>query len=275
VPYTVVSFHAHPDDEALLTGGTLARAVAEGHRVVLVVATAGEAGLAAPPFGTRSALGARRQSELARSASALGCQRVEVLPYADSGMDGRAGGEQAFARADPEEAARRLAALLDEEAADVLTGYDPAGGYGHPDHVAVHRVAVRAAELAGTPVVLEATVDRDALRGALRHLHRLPGIPADFHPDRFEHAYVERGRLSHVVDVRRFARQKRAAMAAHLSQATTSESGRRTLELFLRLPMPVFRRVFGREWFVERGQPAGGRLDDIFATLRGGSGQPG
>ena len=72
--------------------------------------------------------------------------------------------------------------MLREERADVLTAYDPAGGYGHPDHVQVHQVGARAAALAGTPVLLEATVDRTALRRALRLVSRLPGLPAGFDP---------------------------------------------------------------------------------------------
>lgn len=267
MPYTVVAFHAHPDDEALLTAGTLARAAAEGHRVVLVVATAGEAGLVAGG-GTGPALAARRAGELAAAAGALGCARVELLGYADSGMDGTAGGVAGFARADVEQAAARLAGVLMEEQADVLTVYDPAGGYGHPDHVQVHRVGVRAAELAGTAVVLEATVDRTALQRALRLVQRLPGIPADFAPHRFDGAYTDRRLLTHRVDVRRQCAAKRAAMAAHTSQ-TGGGAGTRTLAVLLRLPAPLFRRALGREWFVERGRSPGGRLlDDIFASVR-------
>ena len=75
--------------------------------------------------------------------------------------------------------------------------------------------------------------------------------------------------LTHRVDVRAFADRKRASMAAHASQAT-ADSGDRTLAALLRLPRPLYRRVLGREWFVERGRPAGGPLlDDVFATLRG------
>jgi LmbE family N-acetylglucosaminyl deacetylase len=267
VPFTLVAFHAHPDDEALLTAGTLARAAAEGHRVVLVVATAGEAGLVAGGR-TGPALATRRLAELERSARALGCARVEVLGYADSGMHGEAGGEHAFARADVDEAATRLAALLQEESADVLTVYDPAGGYGHPDHVQVSRVGLRAAELAGTPSVLEATVDRTALQRVLRLVHRLPGIPADFAPDRFASAYTDRSSLTHKIDVRRYADAKRASMAAHVSQAGADE-GTRTLAVMLRLPRPLFRFVFGREWYVERGRaPRRPLLDDVFATVR-------
>jgi len=267
VAFTLVAFHAHPDDEALLTAGTLARAAAEGHRVVLVVATAGEAGLVRGGR-TGPALADRRRVELDRSAQALGVARVELLGYADSGMQGEAGGADAFARADVEQAAGRLARILTEESADLLTIYDPAGGYGHPDHVQVSRVGIRAAALAGTPSVLEATVDRTALQRVLRLVHRLPGIPPDFAPDRFAHAFTARGDLTHCVDVRRFAAAKRSSLAAHASQAG-ADQGTRTLAVLLRLPAPLFRLALGREWFVERGRPPGPTLlDDVFASVR-------
>lgn len=265
--FTVVSFHAHPDDEVLLTGGTLARAAAEGHRVVLVTATAGEAGLAAETFGTGHELAAVRRAELDAAAAALGCQRVEVLGYADSGMTGRCGGEHAFARTPTAVAAERLAALLQQEQADALTVYDPRGGYGHPDHQAVHRVGIEAARLAGTPIVLEATVDRDSLLRAARVAQHLPGIPADFGPERLVGTYTARTELTHAIDVRAFCAQKRAAMRCHATQATGGQDAR-TLSVFGRLPLWLFRRVLGREWFVERGRTPRRRVGDIFATLR-------
>jgi LmbE family N-acetylglucosaminyl deacetylase len=270
VTRTIVSFHAHPDDEALLTAGTLARAAAQGNRVVLVTATAGEVGLAATEFGHGARLGVRRLAELQRSADAIGAARVEVLGYADSGLHGEvepSDGVHPFARADVEDAATRLAALLAEEGADVLTSYDPAGGYGHPDHVQVHRVAARAAELAGTPVVLEATVDRDLLLRALRLARRLHLVPPELDLPTFERAYAPRREITHVIDVRPWIDAKRAAMAAHASQAT-ADDGDRTLAALLRLPMPVYRRVLGREWFVRRGGPVPHRpLGDVLAGV--------
>jgi LmbE family N-acetylglucosaminyl deacetylase len=275
VPYTLVSFHAHPDDEALLTAGTLARAAADGHRVVLVVATAGDAGLTSSAVLAESAqagttLGDRRMTELRHSAHVLGCARVECLGYQDSGMaDAPSGAADAFAHADRESAAQRLAEILREEHADVLTTYDPSGGYGHPDHIQVHHVGARAAQLAGTPVVLEATVDRRLLLRALRIVRRLPGIPPDFHPARFATAFSESALITHRVDVRPFMAQKRAAMTAHVSQAS-ADTGRRTLEVLLRLPRPLLRRVLGYEWFVERGtMPTHPLRDDIFSSLVG------
>ena len=262
--FRLVSFHAHPDDEALLTAGTLARAAAEGHRVTLVVATAGEAGLAGQPAGAE--LAARRLAELHASAAAIGCARVVELNYPDSGMHNE---HKGFAALDVDEPARRLAAILAEEAADALTSYDAYGGYGHPDHVQVHRVARRAAELAGTPVVLEATVDRTALLRATWLLRTLRLAPADFAPNRLRQAYTARADITHRVDVRGYLDQKRAAMRAHASQASGG-SDTRTLAYLLRLPRPLFRLALGTEWFVEAGRPPGpdGPSDDIFHTLR-------
>src|SRR2546421_4234857 len=139
---TLVCFHAHPDDEVLMTGGIMAQASAAGHRVVLVVATGGELGEVPADLATGETLVERRRVETLRSATALGVARVVWLGYEDSGM---AGWEQnknpaAFIQADVDEAAGRLAAVLDEEAAAVLTVYDYRGNYGHPDHIRVHVV---------------------------------------------------------------------------------------------------------------------------------------
>src|SRR5882757_993421 len=263
--FTLVSFHAHPDDEALLTGGTLARASAEGHRVVLVVATAGEAGLAANRGG---GLAGRRLFELRQAAGELGCARIECLGYPDSGSTPPAPAGS-FADLPVAEPAARLATILREEAADVLTVYDPAGGYGHPDHVAVHHVGLAAARLADTRCVLAATVDRTALRRATRILSLFPGVPADFHPDRFADRYTAREALTHRIDVRAHAGAKRRAMTAHVSQRSGGDSIR-TLALLLRLPRPVFRRLLGAEWFVEIGRAPGPTLcGDVFDSLRG------
>ena len=149
--FTLVSFHAHPDDEVLLTGGLLARAAAEGHRVVLVTATAGERGLAGTEDGAGADLARRRSAELAESARLLGCDRVVELGYRDSGLRPDPDDTDAFAHQDVDAVARSLAVLLREEQADVLTIYDRNGGYGHPDHQQVHRAGTLAARLAGTP----------------------------------------------------------------------------------------------------------------------------
>ena len=267
--YVVVSFHAHPDDEALLTAGTLAKAVADGHRVVLVMATAGESGLAAADLAGDLPLGDRRLDELTASAGVIGCSRVVLLGYGDSGLHGTANPDRSpFAHCDVEEAAQRLAAILGEESADVLTTYDPAGGYGHPDHIQVHRVGVRAAEIAGTRVVLEATADRTVLQRVVGLLRRIRFVLPGLYLPSADAAYTARTSLTHVVDITDTVDLKRAAIKAHASQST-APSGVRTLGLILKLPRPLYRRAFRHEWFVERGRsPSTPPLGDIFATLR-------
>ena len=260
---TVVSFHAHPDDEVLLTGGTLARLAAEGHRVVLVVATDGEAGLASAA-GAGEGLRGTRRDELDRSAAALGCARVVRLGLPDSGWPGTppAG---AFSTLPASTAARALTEILVEEHADVLTVYDPAGGYGHPDHRQVHDAGMLAADRSGTPAVLEATLPRESLHRAVRFAVRVPGVLDSVDPRSFAAAFTPRRELTHRIDVTGHLDAKRAAMQAHASQAT-SDVGPRTLALLLRLPKPVFGLVLGHEWFRQRGRLPG-RSGDLFSSL--------
>jgi LmbE family N-acetylglucosaminyl deacetylase len=261
---TIVSFHAHPDDEALLTGGSLARAAADGHRVVLVVATDGEAGLASSALGPD--LRDVRRRELEASARALGCARLVRLCFADSGWhDSRRAGLDVFSRLDVATAAAPLVEILREERADVLTTYDAAGGYGHPDHRQVHRVGALAARRAGTQAVLEATAPGERLHRMVRLCARVPGLLDAVDPQSFATAFSRRADITHSIDVRDHLDAKRDAMRAHASQAT-SDVGPRTLALLLRLPRPVFRAALGHEWFVDRSRP-GLRCRDLFDGL--------
>jgi LmbE family N-acetylglucosaminyl deacetylase len=265
--YTLVSFHAHPDDESLLTGGTLAKAVAEGHRVVLVTATDGGRGLAGPLDGAGPVLATRRMDELRQAARQLGCQRVLSLEYGDSGTTVDPSDPEAFANADVDEAACRLARILTRERADVLTVYDSNGGYGHPDHVQVHRVGTLAAQLAGTPVILEATVPATLFRAVTRALALLRHPMGAPPPLGRREMFSDSRRITHRVGVHAHLRAKRAAMSAHASQRR-AEGQARVLDGVLRLPDPVFSLVFGREWFVEVGRSPRPRQTDIFASLR-------
>ena len=265
---TLVCFHAHPDDESIATGGLMARAAADGHRVVLVVATRGEAGEVDDGFlGDGEALGERRVVETEASAEVLGARRVAFLGYSDSGMMGTPTNDEprSFWRADVEEAAQRLAAILTEEGADVLTVYDDNGGYGHPDHIQVHRVGVRAAELAAVPEVYEATMNRTDMARMIEELRESgvslgEGLDA---PDVTQEPDfgVPEERLTHRVDVTRWLPAKRASMRAHASQISESS-------FFLAMPDEVFARTFGAEWFIERGAPARtGTFNPWFAGL--------
>ncbi|AUA10638.1 PIG-L family deacetylase [Streptomyces sp. SID8382] len=245
---TVLAFHAHPDDEALLTGGTLARLADEGHRVVLVVATDGHMDAAPqdrePP----------RMRELRTSAAILGVDRVVHLGYADSGHGPLfypdPPDRTRFARADTEEAAERLAAILREEDAAMLLTYDANGGYGHRDHIKVHEVGRRAAELAKTPRVLEATIPRDSIERLLR-LVRLMRIPLRFDPAELSTRFSPRSAITHRYDVRRYARQKQAAVAAHHSQVNGAGRMNPVMRRMLRLPTPLFGLLLGREWYID------------------------
>lgn len=267
--YTLVAFHAHPDDEALLTSGTLAKAAAEGHRVVLVVATDGALGLTSADL--QAGLGDRRLAELQRSATALGVSRLIHLGYADSGMGPQIyddpPGMQRFVRADTADAARALAAILREERADVLMSYDAAGGYGHRDHLKVHEVGAAAAALAGTPRVVEATVPRELLSRTVRLISHVYRFPSDFDLGVYDRAFTPRAEITHRIDVRHQIAAKRASMAAHASQAAADDGADRTLALFGRIPRPIYDVVFGREWFHDPAH-TGPVSDDIFAGLR-------
>jgi LmbE family N-acetylglucosaminyl deacetylase len=206
-------------------------------------------------------------SELASAAAILGCARVVCLGYGDSGLRPDPTDRDAFSQVDVGIAAERLAEVLREEQADVLTVYDPNGGYGHPDHVAVHRVGTLAGQLAGTPVVLEATVSAALFRSVLRLLrvvgHALGSPP----PLGTDHVFSERRDITHRVRVTGHLAAKRDAMAAHGSQRR-AEGQVRVLDRVLRLPLPVFGLAFGREWFVEQGRDPTSRQADVFATLR-------
>lgn len=271
---TLVVFHAHPDDEALLTAGTMARAADRGHRVVLAVATDGALGLTdESAFGTKGdALATTRSRELAASARVLGVARTVELGYADSGSGPEVladpPGARRFVRVPREEAARALADLLLEERADVLTTYDPSGGYGHRDHVRVHEVGARAAEIArehGLPVtVLWATVPRDLICRAIDLVAKVYRFPPEFDRESFDRAFVAKADITHRLPVRRYARAKRAAMRAHASQAADSGGGDRTLGMLARIPLPLYALVFAREWFVDPDAPAGTARTDVF-----------
>jgi LmbE family N-acetylglucosaminyl deacetylase len=256
---TLVCFHAHPDDEAIATGGLMAQTKALGGRVVLVVATRGERGEPQPGvLGEGEGLWERRIPETLAAAEIIGTDRVEFLGYVDSGMMGEPSNDfpYSFWRADLDHAANRLAAILAEEQADVLTVYDDNGNYGHPDHIQVHRVGLRAAHLAGVPTVLQATMNRDQIRQRAAEFAdsanaeveaeaEADGVDA---PDNLDEIGKPEAELTHRIDVAEFVEVKRRAMAAHASQISDDS-------WFFQLPEEMFKFAFGQEWYIETGQP--------------------
>ena len=297
---TAVFFHAHPDDEAIITGGTMLLASQAGHRVVAVCATDGSLGAtsalnvsepddirrnddgaiqsvaAVSPVGrsTRRELAAVRESELRDAATILGVHRVEMLGYVDSGMDGDPANADpdCFWQADPLEAAERLAAILREEQADLLTCYDDNGGYGHPDHIQVHRVGVLAADIAGIDTVYEATMDRDHFRDSMEQVAKLAADAGVEMVSAAEQAEMESdldaetfgsdsSLITHQIDVRSVLAEKRAAMVAHASQIPPDS-------FFVALPDEAFELVSATEWYIRRGVTRDGPCGtDIFAPL--------
>jgi LmbE family N-acetylglucosaminyl deacetylase len=252
---TLVCLHAHPDDESISTGGTIARASAEGHRVVLVLATNGDHGEVPDDLAPGETLVDRRKAETARSCAVLGVHRLEWLDYADSGMTGweQNDHEHSFLQAPLDEAAGRLADILREEQADVLTTYDWHGNYGHPDHIKVNLVGHRAAELAGTPAVFEATMNRDEMVRFFEQA-RAEGNPAapgdDFDPngpaDDGNPMGSTEDELTHRVDVSAYVVQKRESIRCHKSQIT--DAG-----FFSTMPDEAFAMAFGQEWYIKKG----------------------
>lgn len=250
-PLTVVYLHAHPDDEASGTAGTMALLADTGHRVVVVYATNGDHGEVPEDLGTDT-LPAYRRREAEASAKVTGTARVAWLDYADSGMQGWEHNEHpgSFHAAPTDEAAGRLAAILDEEDADVLVGYDWHGGYGHPDHVKVHHVARRAVELARRrPRYLESTMSRDRMREIFLR-GRAAGMDAGWDPD----GPMDDGNpfgtpeseIQWQVDVSTVLDRKRAALACHASQ-------RSDVGMMLAMPPEIFAEAFGAEHYIEPG----------------------
>ena len=250
----VVFFHAHPDDEAIFTGGTIARLSDRGHRVVLVVATGGELGVPAVTASPDD-LARCRQRETEAAASLLGVARVEFLGYRDSGLAGdpanRAPGS--FSAVPTSEAGDRLARVLVEEHAAALVVYDEFGIYGHPDHVQVHVAGRRAAARAGTATVYEATVDREYLHFVETHLVEEAILAGDLGLAR-SHIGVPSVMVTTTVSAGEVLDRKRDAMAAHASQIPETNPA-------MQIGLEQFAAVYGWEWYIRHGPP--GPLEEL------------
>lgn len=251
---TVAFLHAHPDDEAIFSGGTMAALAAAGHRVVLLVATGGELGSAID----HSPLHEARRAEADAAAALLGAAAVHHLGYGDSGLAGDPANtaDGAFFAVDRAEAAGRVAGLLRLESVDALVVYDDHGIYGHPDHVQGHLVGLAAAELAGVAHRYEMTVDREYLHFVETHLVEEAALAGDLGlaGSRVGHASVE---IDLTIDVRAHLEAKRSAMAAHRSQLPEHAP-------VFGLAPDRFAEVYGWEWYRRLGPP--GPLENLLAT---------
>ena len=264
---TLFLVHAHPDDEAISTGGVMMKAKADGHRVVLVTATRGEVGeiYNMDPESSRPRLGELRTEELRRATEILGVDRFEVLGYRDSGMVDTADNKdpRSFHQAHLEEAAGKLAVLLREERPDVVVTYGEDGVYGHPDHIKAHFVTNAALDLlereGWAPKKLYYTaIPRSAMEEFMKRMPeeaarqnqnmRIVGTPDELITTRIDvHDYLDR---------------KREAFSIHISQVDPNS-------WFATMASQIYEMAFGTEYYqLARGNP-GSALpeDDLFAGI--------
>jgi LmbE family N-acetylglucosaminyl deacetylase len=268
-----MAVHAHPDDESIGTGGVLAKYTAEGIRTVLVTCTNGELGDG--PAGVKPgeeghdprAVVEVRRAELDASCKVLGIAHLEMLGYRDSGMMGWAQNDDpdSFWNTPVDDAAARLAALMDRYRPDVVVTYDSNGFYGHPDHIQAHRITMRAHErTAIARKVYETAVSREEVVEMYTRFRdsglELDGAE-DFDPENPPFG-IPREQITTVVDVSDFVDAKRDAIVAHGSQTDSV--------WFQKIPPDLFRMIFAREAYVRRHDTTNAPLpeDDLFAGLR-------
>ncbi len=147
----ILASYAHPDDEQGVTG-TLRILMDQGARAAILCATRGEVGeIADPSLATPETLGQVREQELRRAAAVVGISEVYFMDYRDSGMDGTAENKdpRAFVNANEDEAVGQIVKVIRQFKPTVIVTFDETGGYGHPDHLAIHRWTTKAFHIAG------------------------------------------------------------------------------------------------------------------------------
>lgn len=293
--------HAHPDDESLGTGATMAKYVADGAAVTLVTCTSGEEGevlvpeLAHLAADRQDALGPHRQGELAEAMKCLGVTDHRFLGgpgrFRDSGMMGTPANDkpQCFWRADLLEAARELVPVIRSVRPQVLVTYDDFGGYGHPDHINAHRVAMYGAALAAVasfdpqsgpaweipkiywtafPKSVMLQQAREAVAAGLANPLGDFDVNDQAAADGALPWAVDDSLITTVVHGAEFAHQKLDALKAHKTQINFEEEGG-----WFSLGNDRPHEVWGLEYFrIAKGQVAGpfdseGRETDLFAGL--------
>jgi N-acetyl-1-D-myo-inositol-2-amino-2-deoxy-alpha-D-glucopyranoside deacetylase len=278
----LLAFHAHPDDESLSMGGSLARYAEAGEQVVVVTATGGEVGEIHnhdDPESLRDILGQVREEELRKACAILGVPHVELLGFRDSGMMGTADNDHpdSFWRSDFMEAAGRMVSLIRSYRPEVVTAYDPFGGYGHPDHIQVHRVGTAAffgaadvgrfpVEQHGEPWQPERLYWTTWPRERARQVRRMMVELGQMSPEEAEREPAAGTRDEDIttrVDVRPWFARKWDAVLAHHTQIAEDS-------WFRTMPDSLRREGFSHEAFVLVFDRAGACevADDLFAGLR-------
>ncbi|KUN36217.1 N-acetyl-1-D-myo-inositol-2-amino-2-deoxy-alpha-D-glucopyranoside deacetylase [Streptomyces longwoodensis] len=271
--------HAHPDDESINNGATMARYAAEGAQVTLVTCTLGERGEVIPPalrHLTGAALGEHRLGELTAALRELGVTDSGLLGgagrYGDSGMMGLPDNDDpgCFWQADVDTAAASLAEVVLRTRPQVVVTYDDHGGYGHPDHIQAHRVAMRAVELAAdagwtVPKVYWNRVPRSVAEDAFARLRAdLPGLPFDrvAAVDDLP-GVVDDDRITTAIDGTAYAGAKAAAMRAHATQIDVAPDAP-----YFALSNELAQPLFTTEYYeLVRGERPRERESDLFAGV--------
>jgi len=283
-PLSLMIVHAHPDDEAIGTGGVFARYSAEGVQTVLVTCTLGEEGeIVVPEWDTpenHARLADIRREELLAAVKHLGITQLEILPYRDSGMIGTSSNEhpECFAQADPDEATGRLVKLVRQYRPHILMSYNEEGGYGHPDHIMAHRITVAAFDAAGdpnrypeagpawTPTKLYYISFRRGLWLKAWETMRERGFKTPMDEENFDVSrFVDDPRITTMIDVRAYLLQKLTALREHRTQI-------REDWFWLAVPEDLRDELFSEEYFIRiasRVPVPEGIETDLFAGLRG------
>jgi N-acetyl-1-D-myo-inositol-2-amino-2-deoxy-alpha-D-glucopyranoside deacetylase len=282
--------HAHPDDESINNGATMALYAAAGAQVTLVTCTLGEEGEVIPPDLAHLAsdredrLGPHRAGELAAAMKELGVTDHRFLGgpgrFRDSGMMGvpQNRREGAFWNTDVDAAAPYLVEIIRSVRPQGLVTYDPDGGYGHPDHIQAHRVAMRAAELAaerafrrdlGDPHTIAKIywnrVPRSVAEEGFARLRAAGGVnfPGIAEIDDIP-GVVDDSEITTEIDGTAYAERKAAAMRAHATQITVDGP-------FFALSNYLGQPIFATEYYQlvrgEPGAPPGEREHDLFTGV--------
>lgn len=267
---TLLLVHAHPDDEAISTGGVMMKAKEDGHRVVLVTATRGEVGEihTLDEQSTRPRLAEVRTEELRRAGEILGLDRQEFLGYKDSGMAGTPDNENptSFHKASLDEAAARLAAIMREERPDVVVTYGADGTYGHPDHIKAHHVTNAAFDLlqreGKAPTKLYYTAVPKELMEQFQERMAEEAKAAGIEPRDFTIPGTPFAEITAHIDVKKNVFKKRDAFAAHVTQNDPRGP-------FTTMASNIYELAFGTEYFVlARGKPRSPLPEhDLFAGV--------
>lgn len=256
---TLLAIFAHPDDESFGPGGTLAKYAAEGVHTHLICATMGEAGESdTADLVECEDLACRREKELRCAVSVLGLTELHLLGYRDSGMVGSQDNfhPRALAQADPDVLAGQVADLMRRLRPQVALTFDPYGGYGHPDHIAMHRATVAAFERlpqAGRPPKLYFhTLPRTALRWAVRLMPLFGMNPEAIGKNRdinLRAALAHELPVTTRIDIGKYYEIKQQAGACHSSQLSGPGS------FWGRMPRWLMRRLQSTETFYRAAPP--------------------